>query len=46
MTTIHDQSPTGAPTRYAALLAALVLAVAGYQINATMLAPALPDVMQ
>ncbi|MER6990492.1 MFS transporter [Saccharopolyspora hirsuta] len=46
MTTVRDLSPTGAPpVRSGALLAALVLAVAGYQINATMLSPALPDVI-
>ncbi|QGK70199.1 MFS transporter [Allosaccharopolyspora coralli] len=47
MTTVHDQSfATASPARHASLLTALVLAVAGYQINATMLAPALPDVME
>ncbi|GAA2788051.1 MFS transporter [Saccharopolyspora taberi] len=45
MTTVRDQSSAPA-VRYAALLTALVLAVAGYQINATMLAPALPDVIR
>ena len=43
---IRDQVPTTAPPRHAGLLTALVLAVAGYQINATMLAPALPDVIE
>ncbi|MBB5154907.1 MFS transporter [Saccharopolyspora phatthalungensis] len=47
MTTARDLSPTGAPpVRYAGLLVALVLAVGGYQINATMLSPALPDVIE
>ncbi|CAM02506.1 putative MFS family arabinose efflux permease [Saccharopolyspora erythraea NRRL 2338] len=47
MTTIRNQSaPAAPPTRQAGLLAALVLAVAGFQINATMLTPALPDVIE
>lgn len=47
MTTVHDRSTAAAPpVRHGALLTALVLAVAGYQINATMLAPALPDVIE
>ncbi|GAB3297030.1 MFS transporter [Parasphingorhabdus pacifica] len=47
MTTVRDPSPTSAPpVRSTALLTALVLAVAGYQINATMLAPALPNVIE
>ncbi|GAA2342006.1 MFS transporter [Saccharopolyspora halophila] len=46
MTTVGDPSPASAPpVRSTALLTALVLAVAGYQINATMLAPALPNVI-
>jgi predicted MFS family arabinose efflux permease len=47
MTKVHDRSTDSAPpVRHAGLLTALVLAVAGYQINATMLAPALPDVIE
>ncbi|WP_026152406.1 MFS transporter [Actinopolyspora halophila] len=47
MTTLRDPSPsTVSSARHAGLLSALVLAVAGYQINATMLAPALPDVIE
>lgn len=46
MTTVGAPSPTNAlPVRSTALLTALVLAVAGYQINATMLSPALPNVI-
>lgn len=46
MTTVrHAPSQPTASTGGAGLLTALVLAVAGYQINATMLAPALPDVI-
>ncbi|WP_116040381.1 MFS transporter [Amycolatopsis palatopharyngis] len=47
MTKVYDPSAVAAPpVRHAWLLTALVLAVAGYQINATMLAPALPDVIE
>ena len=46
MTTVHQSSTTASSTRHTGLLLALVLAVAGYQINATMLSPAIPDVIE
>ncbi|WP_236239515.1 MFS transporter [Streptomyces sp. CC228A] len=50
MSTTPDRTrPSGAPSDLAGrgpLLFALVMAVLGYQINATMLSPALPDVIE
>ncbi|SFT34128.1 Major Facilitator Superfamily protein [Actinopolyspora lacussalsi subsp. righensis] len=45
MTTVRDLRSTSA-SRGTTVLPAMVLAVAGYQVNATMLTPALPDLME
>jgi MFS family permease len=46
MKSLTNQPPTAAtPTRNGRLLACLAVAVVGYQVNATMVSPALPDII-